>query len=222
MCTSNQGTEGKGQRTRCCSRYARANEKSGQRRNKTQSSALGHQFSGRGFSLVELIMYIVIVSVALIGILLVMNVTTRSSADPLIRKQALAIAESILEEVELMPFTYCDPDDPVAATAANAAACATAEGIGVENDVSRYDATLPFDNVSDYSGFAMAAGALLDITGTAIGPAGYSVAVAVVQQPLDTIAAAESLLISVTVTGPDNMPVVVEGFRTRYSPNATP
>ncbi len=64
-----------------------------------------------GISLIELIMFIVIVSVALAGILLVMNVTTKGSADPLIHKQALAIAESLLEEVELMPFTYCDPDD---------------------------------------------------------------------------------------------------------------
>ena len=61
----------------------------------------------RGISLIELIMFIVIVSVALAGILLVMNVTTKGSADPLVHKQALAIAESLLEEVELMPFTYC-------------------------------------------------------------------------------------------------------------------
>ena len=60
-----------------------------------------------GISLIELIMFIVIISVALTGILLVMNQVTRHSADPLIHKQALAIAESLLEEVELMPFTYC-------------------------------------------------------------------------------------------------------------------
>jgi hypothetical protein len=28
----------------------------------------------------------------------------------------------------------------------------------------------------------------------------------------------EALLITVTVTGPDNLPVVLEGIRTRYSP----
>ncbi len=76
--------------------------------------------SQRGISLIELIMFIVIISVALAGILMVMNHVTRSSADPLIHKQALAIAESLLEEVELMPFTYCDPDDANAATAASA------------------------------------------------------------------------------------------------------
>ena len=55
----------------------------------------------RGISLIELIMFIVIISVSLVGILLVMNKVTAHSADPLIRKQALAIAESMLEEIKL-------------------------------------------------------------------------------------------------------------------------
>ena len=62
-------------------------------------------------------MFIVIVSAAVAGIIGVIDVTTRSSADPMIHKQALAIAEAVLEEVQLQPFTYCDPDDPGAAAA---------------------------------------------------------------------------------------------------------
>ncbi|MDH4285372.1 MAG: prepilin-type N-terminal cleavage/methylation domain-containing protein, partial [Gallionellaceae bacterium] len=79
--------------------------------------------SQRGISLIELIMFIVIVGIALAGVLLVMNKVTASSADPLVRKQALAIAESLLEEVELMPFTFCDPDDINAASAVSPASC---------------------------------------------------------------------------------------------------
>ena len=183
----------------------------------------------RGTSLIELIMFIVIVSVALAGILLVMNTVTKGSADPLIHKQALAIAESLLEEVELMPFTFCDPDDANASTATipalGAGGCAAmVENIGTENDVSRYDASFPFDNVSDYAGFGMAAGALRDITNTAVGPAGYTVTVAVANNGMPAagaspaIANTEALLITVTVTGPDGVDVVVEGIRTRYSP----
>ena len=71
----------------------------------------------KGLSLVELVVFIVIVSTAVAGVLGVMDVTTRSSVDPMIHKQALAIAEAVLEEVQLQPFTYCDPDDPGAATA---------------------------------------------------------------------------------------------------------
>lgn len=54
-----------------------------------------------GISLIELIMFIVIVSSAMAGILVVMNQVTSHSADPLIQKQALAIAESMLEEIQL-------------------------------------------------------------------------------------------------------------------------
>ena len=53
----------------------------------------------RGFTLIELIVFILIVSVGVIGILLVMNVTVKSSADPVVRKQSLAMAEAILDEV---------------------------------------------------------------------------------------------------------------------------
>ncbi|MEO8343284.1 MAG: prepilin-type N-terminal cleavage/methylation domain-containing protein [Gallionella sp.] len=195
----------------------------------------------RGISLIELIMFIMIVSVALAGILLVMNVTTKNSADPLVHKQELTIAESLLEEVDLMPFTYCDPDDPTASTAASAvvgvgACTAKVEGMGLEaafapyqtSAETRYSATTPFDNVNDYDGFTMAPGALLDITGVAAGPAGYSVAVVVTNNGLPAagaspaIANAEALLVKVTVTGPDNVPVVLEGIRTRYSPKAVP
>ena len=62
----------------------------------------------RGFSLVELLIFIVVVSAALAGVLRIFNEATARSADPAERRQALAIAESLLEEVSLMPFTFCD------------------------------------------------------------------------------------------------------------------
>jgi len=182
----------------------------------------------RGVSLIELIMFIVIVGVALAGILLVMNTATKGSADPLVHKQALAIAESLLEEVELMPFTFCDPDDANAETAlAATGACADPANeestvIGKEAGETRYHATTPFDNVSDYHGFNMAAGAIRDITDTNIGLAGYAANISVAPSALPNVAAQDALLITVTVTGPDGVGVVVEGMRTRYAPRALP
>jgi MSHA pilin protein MshD len=189
----------------------------------------------RGSSLVELIMFIVIVSVALTGILAVMNQVTGHSADTLVRKQALAIAESLLEEVELMPFTWCDPDDAnaAAATAATAAQCPAAGGIGgveaagFETDAAgietRYAAP-QFDNVNDYNGFNIAAGAgINDITNTPIaGLNNYAAAIAVTPTALGAVPATESLRITVTVTAPDNTQVVLDGYRTRYAPNGLP
>ena len=46
----------------------------------------------RGLTLVELIFFIVVVSFGLAGILLVLNQSTSRSADPMVRKQLLAIA----------------------------------------------------------------------------------------------------------------------------------
>jgi MSHA pilin protein MshD len=70
-----------------------------------------------GFTFVELIMFIVIVGVGVAGILLAYSTAVRGSSDPLVNKQMLSIAEALLEEVQLMPFTVCDPDDANAATA---------------------------------------------------------------------------------------------------------
>ncbi len=74
----------------------------------------------RGVTLIELVIFIVVVSLAVGGILLVMNNTTLHSGDPQLRKQALAIAESLLEEVELARFTYCNPTDSQAPFATKA------------------------------------------------------------------------------------------------------
>ena len=62
----------------------------------------------RGFTLIELIIFIVVVGAGLAGILSVMNTVVKSSADPMVRKQAIALADSILEEI--LQKEYDDPD----------------------------------------------------------------------------------------------------------------
>jgi len=185
-----------------------------------------------GISLIELIMFIVIVGAALAGILLVMNVTTSGSSNPVIHKQALAIAESLIEEVELMPFTICDPNDTNAATANTSADCTGGTNgpndesklpLGPEAGESRGSLTQPYDNVSDYNGFSMAGAAITDIAGNPIGLVGnYSASVVVGTAGCAGIAFPNALAITVTVTGPDNQPVVLDGCRTRYAPRAVP
>ena len=101
----------------------------------------GHCATQSGVTLIELVMFILVVGVGVAGILLVYTNTVRYSADPVIRKQMLAVAEAMLEESALMPFTYCDPDDADAATAAaalvGAGNCAsTVETIGPEVGLS--------------------------------------------------------------------------------------
>jgi MSHA pilin protein MshD len=62
----------------------------------------------RGFTLIELLIFIVVVSAGMAGILAVMDSTVKASADPMLHKQAMALADSILEEILLK--AYCDPD----------------------------------------------------------------------------------------------------------------
>ena len=80
----------------------------------------------RGVTLVELIVSMVIISIALTGVLVVMNFTVSHSADPVIQHQAIAIAEAYMEEITLQ--AYRDP------------------GGGTES--GRAD----FDDVDDYNG----------------------------------------------------------------------
>lgn len=54
-----------------------------------------------GFTLPELLLLIIVFAIGLSGILLVINNTVARSADPMLRKQAMAAAESMLEEILL-------------------------------------------------------------------------------------------------------------------------
>jgi MSHA pilin protein MshD len=178
----------------------------------------------RGVSLIELMLFIVVVSVGLAGVLMAINLGTARSSDPMVLKQALAAAESLLEEILLQPFTYCTPGDPAALTATSAAGCTTAAqsmdtpanwGAGK----TRYGPVF-FDNVADYNGFTMT-GTLNDIFQQSSSRlAGYdaSVSVSQVGTGFGLASNADALRVDVTVTGDGNA-VTLTGFRFRHSPN---
>ncbi|MBI5752730.1 MAG: type II secretion system protein [Hydrogenophilales bacterium] len=150
----------------------------------------------RGFSLIEVIVFIMIVSIALAGVLSAMNFTTQHSADPLVRKQAIAVAESLLEEVALHDFANPSGGFSGAATQANRQS---------------------FDDIGDYNNFTTSG--IYTIDGTQIsGLTGYNVSVTVVGSVLSGIPVTGASLITVTVTGPDNVSVVLAGYRTAYGP----
>jgi MSHA pilin protein MshD len=185
-------------------------------------------------------MFMVIVGVALAGFLAAFSTFVKGSADPQARKQVLAIAESLMDEVSLMPFTYCDPTDANAAIATNGTVgapggCATlSESMGPESGETRYSVTTPFNNVNDYNGFSMTpatTGGIRDITNNVIiGLETYSASISVTQTglgpasdaiALDTIPAVAALRISITVSG-GGASVTLEGYRTRYAPTTAP
>ncbi len=149
----------------------------------------------QGISLIELILFIVIISIALTALLSVLNITTKGSVDPLMRKQALAIAESLLEEVELQDFANPTGGFTGAATQAN---------------------RLRFDDVMDYNGFATTGIYPADGSGISVtGLANYNVSVAVTTIAWVAVAS-DTAQITVTVTDPSGQSLQAVGYRVNY------
>ena len=149
----------------------------------------------RGISLIELIMFIVIISIAVAGILLVMNKVTGHSADTLVRKQALAVAESLLEEITLQAMSGVTPNP------------------GSPTNADRRN----FDNVCNYNGYNTTGGIKsMDGTTTLPGLGSYNVAPAVVvnctTSPWAGIPAGSAVVITVSVTGPGGQ-IDLTGYR---------
>jgi MSHA pilin protein MshD len=152
-----------------------------------------------GFTLVEMIIAIVIIGVGLAGVLTAFNINVRSSADPMVRKQMLAAADELLEEILLKPFAVSGVA-PVNALVACGAAGA---------------ARTAFDDVRDYAGYATTG--ICDIDGAAVAGLGtYDLAVAITTPNLtDGTTAVASLRVAVTVThGTEALTLV--GWRTNY------
>lgn len=188
----------------------------------------------RGFTIIELVVFIVVIGVAVVGVLRVMSLTTASSADPQLRKQALVLAEGMLEEVQQARFTFCDPvQDPAAENATNAApynAQSNPGGCNVQQNVgpAPSNPVRPYYNVTDY---VRAFNTPLAYTQDAAGnnfPAGYAVNVSVAPEaglgPAGaTVAPAgatpvtmNALRITVTVSYSGGS-ISLVGYRTRYA-----
>jgi len=204
----------------------------------------------RGVTLVELVIFMVIVGVAAAGIMGVMNLGARNSADPVRRKQALMIAEAFMEEVQMAHFTYCDASDPKVSTANSPSDCTTPVTIGIPSG------SRPYANVANYAAqegvashtFAVN-GVDVDISGRPLGQdaslntmgnslAGYTTTVT-----LHTLAGSDALGPSGNAISSDTTPanlnvlritvttaygsgssekVILDGYRTRYAPTYAP
>lgn len=148
-----------------------------------------------GLSLIELVIFIVIVSVAVTGVLSVMNVTVKSSADPMLRKQALAFGEAILEEVLAKDFA-----NPAGGFTETSATCANRS---------------QYDDVGDYACFAGPPylNGASTLGATAISTlASYNASIVV--SPV-TVSGLALKKVTVTVTGGVET-IVLNGYRANY------
>ena len=177
-----------------------------------------------GITLIEQIVFMIIVSVGVIGLVSVMGPMVQHSADPVRTKQLAAIAESLLSEVLHQPFTWCDPEDAKASTAqayTGATGCATYPQntlIRVPLSEDRYGTTpgANLDNVADYGGFVKND---IDDASGANAMAGYNASVAVVRSGAAFGLGDDSAALAVTVTiSRDGESFSLTGYRFRYAP----
>lgn len=151
-----------------------------------------------GVTFVELVIAIVIISVALVGILSVMTMTTSHSADPMIRQQAAAIAQAYMEEIQLRSF--CDPDT-------GSCGC---------NGVYEASRDL-YDNICDYDDPSLPSNVRDQDNAVISELSGYTVSVTVAETALESIPSGDALKIDVQVSHPTGLvDFNLTSFRTRY------
>lgn len=185
----------------------------------TRARRLSPKANG-GFTFVELVIFIVVSSIALVGVLSMYQQATARSSDAIASRQSAEAAYALLEEIEAMPFTYCDPSDPAAGAAASPADCSMPQGLSPGAGKSRGSLTAPFNNVGDYGGYSQTG--ITDINGNpAPGLGAYSIAVSLSQPALPGVSADAAVRIDILVTGPYGSQTIT-GYRLRHSPNALP
>lgn len=145
----------------------------------------------RGFTLIELVVAITIVSIAATTILGTIAAVSSRSADAMLQQQAGAIAQAYLDEI--LQRWVVDPN-------------------GTPPNTGRGS----WDLVDEYNGL-VDVGAKDQFGNALTGLGAYTVNVGVVQSTaLPGIAAAAARRVDVTVTREPNVYVVVSGYRTNY------
>ena len=143
----------------------------------------------RGFTLPEALLAIVVISVGLTGLLLAFSTVARSSADPVVRKQMLAIAQALMEEITLKPY---------------AAAANSAPG-GCARDT--------YNDVADFNGYSSTG--ICTVDGVAIAQlATYNVSTTVASGTLFGVTAAKTISVTVSHGGET---ITLTGWRTDYA-----
>lgn len=105
-----------------------------------------HIKAARGVTLVETLVFIVVISVALVALIKVFNASVVSSVDPAVRARALTLAQAQIDEILARKFDENTPTGGVPACDSSAGvACA---GIAADSD---YDDVGDFNNYVDNS-----------------------------------------------------------------------
>jgi MSHA pilin protein MshD len=140
----------------------------------------------RGATLVELVVALAVAATLISGVWAGWTLMTRRSADPLVLRQSLAVAESLLGEIAL-------------------------QEAGPASGASGADRS-SYRSVADYDGLVLSG--ITDVQGNAVpGLAGYSANVSVQPMALQGVPQADGWWIAVNVTGPNGVNTRLAGWR---------
>ena len=161
------------------------------------------QCTQSGVSLIEAVLFIVVVSVALVVVLKAFDIANQGSADPLLRRQALAIAQAMLDEISAKEF-------------GSAATDVTTDGYtaGPVNSATRANS----DDIDDYDGYDQTGIKTLS-NAPLTGLENYHVHVDVdpiTAGELGTLPVTKAFRITVTVTDPSGVQLALAGYRADY------
>jgi len=155
--------------------------------------------SQRGATLVELVITIVIISISVGAVIGALSKMMAHSADPMIEAQAVAIAESYLEEI--MPKAYLDPTSGT-----------VCPGAGGSRSV--------YDNICDYNGLVdVGAKDQSGVAPPSLDLSAYTVSVTVNPSNLNNLSGSGQVLrIDVNVVYDDGslVDITLSGYRTNY------
>jgi len=156
------------------------------------------QWPFQGFTLIEVLVTVVVLAIAATAIMNVFIASVKTSADPLLQQQAVAIANAYLEEIQGQAFA-----DPVVAETGGAEAGETRASY---NDVRDYDG-LSDSGARDQNGNLISG---LENYAVTVSVTGHSLTAAA------TINAANALRIDITVTHPAIGTILVSGYRVNF------
>jgi MSHA pilin protein MshD len=142
--------------------------------NKRRLAPLIRERVSHGFTMIEMVVVVVVISVGIAGVMSAFSNSARGSTEPTIRIQLQAVAEQIMEEILLKPYAA---GTPVTVT-------------GCERSA--------FDELSDYNSYATS-NKVCRVDGTSIAElAGYSLSISVSTGTLSGVAAAKKVTVTVS------------------------
>lgn len=167
----------------------------------------------QGFTIVELVVTLVVISIAVLGITNTLSFAFSRQSDGFVQAKTVALAESYLEEISARRFDEATPLGGIPACAPATTPCSAIGTDGESRD--------QFDDIDDYDGVDDLPP--LDINGNPrANYAGYRVQVAVDYinaaqvTALGLDATTDAKLVTVTVTSPAQSPMQFSMLRTNF------